>query len=103
MGSDDMPYDRIREREGSAELATVNAAQLEKAREWEASMKAARERRLLDAVIAIWRHTETHTTYERGRGYRWQTGQPPCSDRELHERLAVAEGEAWHAYRRSLP
>jgi hypothetical protein len=97
-----MPYDRIREREGSAGLDAIKAEQLEKAAEWEASMKASRERRLLDAVVAIWRHTETHTTYVRGRGYRWQTGERLCADPALHEQLSIAEGEAWHAYRRSL-
>ncbi len=56
-------------------------------------------RPLMDAVIAIWRHTEQHTTYVPGKGYRWQTGEPPCSDPVEHERLAIAEGEAWHAFR----
>ena len=100
----DMPYDRIREREreGSAELEAINSKQLAQARAWEATMKATRERRLLDAVIAIWSHTETHTTYKPGAGYRWQTGDPPCSDFKLHEQLSIEEGEAWHAYRRSL-
>jgi hypothetical protein len=99
-----MPYDRIRERDrdDGRELEAINTKQLARAREWEATMAESRKERLLAAVIAIWSHTETHTTYKPGAGYRWQTGDPPCSDPALHMRLSIEEGEAWHAYRRSL-
>jgi hypothetical protein len=58
-----------------------------------------RARPLLEAVIAIWKHTEKHTTYIEGIGYRWRTGELPCDDPELHKRLAAAEGKAWHDFR----
>lgn len=59
----------------------------------------AAEEDFLDAAIAIWEHLETHATYRPGNGYRWQTGDAPCTDPDLHERLAIAEGEAWHRLR----
>lgn len=58
----------------------------------------ARER-LIGAVFAIWRHTEQHTTYVPGKGYVWQTGDPPCLDPQEHARMAAAEGQAWHDLR----
>ena len=63
-------------------------------------MDAAKEAewRLIAAVIAIWSHTVTHTTYVPGRGYRWQTGDPICDDPAKHTALAIEEGEAWRAY-----
>jgi hypothetical protein len=61
--------------------------------------KGRAERVLLHAVVAIWQHTEQHTTYVEGVGYTSRSDQQVCADPEEHARLSCAEGEAWHEYR----
>jgi hypothetical protein len=55
----------------------------------------------LEAVVAIWQHTEQHTEYVEGVGYTSRSDQQHlvCVDPEEHARLAAAEGKAWHEYR----
>jgi hypothetical protein len=56
---------------------------------------------LLEAVVAIWQHTETHTIFVEGIGYTSRSDVPAqqCGDPVLHARLASEEGAAWHIYR----
>lgn len=60
----------------------------------------ARER-LMQAVIAIWQHTEQHTVYVDGVGYTSRSDVPElrCTDPNEHARLAADEGSAWYVYR----
>lgn len=60
----------------------------------------ARER-LMQAVIAIWKHTEKHTIFVDGVGYTSRSDVPElrCTDPAEHSRLAAEEGSAWHVYR----
>jgi hypothetical protein len=59
-----------------------------------------RPQALWDAVVAIWEHTEKHTTYVEGVGYTSRSDQQTCHDPEEHARLVAAEGKAWHELRR---
>lgn len=58
---------------------------------------------LLSAVIAIWEHTERHTTYVEGVGYTSRSDQQRCEEPDEHSRLAAAEGKAWFELRNVQP
>lgn len=55
--------------------------------------------RLMQAVIAIWEHTEKHTEWVNGVGYTSRSDKMTCHDPDEHAKLAFEEGLAWKNYR----